>query len=96
MRTAKNGGTATDQGQPDAVVHDDVRRADRRPRAVAAQEANLTAALVKGQYEQQIKLYREMLDNVRSDLNGLNAQVGGHARALVEQRKQKLLGDRAT
>jgi hypothetical protein len=58
------------------------------------QDANLTAAQVKGQYEQQIKLYRGMLDNVRSDLKGLSAQVGGHARALVEQRKQKLLGDR--
>jgi len=58
------------------------------------QDANLTAAQVKGQYEQQIKLYRDMLGFLRNDLNGLNAQVGGHARAVIEQRKQKLLADR--
>ncbi|HEX7760114.1 MAG TPA: hypothetical protein VF459_11465 [Caulobacteraceae bacterium] len=59
------------------------------------QDANLTDAQVKGQYEQQIKLYRDMLGFLRSNLDSLNAQLGGHARAVVEQRKQKLLGDRS-
>jgi len=58
------------------------------------QDANLTAAQVKGQYEQQIKLYRDMLGFLRNDLSGLNDQIGGHARGVVEQRKQKLLSDR--
>ncbi len=59
------------------------------------QDANLTAAQVKSQDEQQIKLYRDMLDYLRKDLNGLNGQIGGHARGVVEQRKQKLLSDRS-
>lgn len=57
------------------------------------QDANLTAARVKGQYDEQIKLYRTMLANLRNDLDGLNAQVGGHAKDQIERRKTKLLGD---
>jgi len=58
------------------------------------QGIELTSASVKHQYDEQIKLYREMLQNVRNDLDGLNAQITSHARAVIEQRKQKVLRDR--
>jgi hypothetical protein len=59
------------------------------------QGTDLTSAGVKSQYDQEIKLYLEMLNNVRVDLDGLNDQIERHARAVIEQRKQKLLRDRS-
>lgn len=58
------------------------------------EDANLTAARVRSLYEGEIKFYREMLDNLRADINGLTIKVGRYARAAVERRKQKLLSDR--